>query len=72
MAYILFEDEKLDFDFVFTDQQLADFKGMWNGGISVQEIAKKLRRKPSEIVLLVFDHAERNLIKKRQNGVYGL
>lgn len=72
MAYVLFEDYNLDLDFVFTDEQLQRFKEMWSEGLSVQDIAMKMHRKPSEVVLLVFDHAERGLIQNRENGVYGL
>lgn len=70
MAYVLFEDYNLDLDFVFTDDQLQKFKELWKEGVSVQDIAKKMRRKPSEVVLLVFDHAERGLIKNRENGFF--
>lgn len=72
MGYFLFEDDALELDLVFEDNELTDFKEMWMAGISVENMAKKLRRKPSEVVLLVFDHAERGLIKNRQQGVYGL
>lgn len=70
MAYVLFEADELDLDFVYTDQQLQRFKEMWSEGVSVQDIAKKMHRKPSEVVLLVFDHAERGLIQNRENGVF--
>jgi hypothetical protein len=35
-------------------------------------MAKRMKRKPSEIALLVFDHAERGLIDERETGCYGL
>ncbi|TWT04622.1 hypothetical protein [Planomicrobium sp. CPCC 101079] len=72
MDYHLFEDDNLNLDLVFEENELADFKEMWVAGISVENMAKKMKRRPSEIALLVFDHAERNLITKRQQGIYGL
>ena len=72
MTYHLFECDTLDLNLTFTTEQLDDFADMWENGISVENIAKKLKRKPSEIALLVFDHAERGLIETRETGVYGL
>lgn len=72
MSYYLFEDDTLKLDLVFEDNELQDFKEMWEAGISVENMAKKMKRRPSEIVLLVMDHAERNLISKREQGVFGL
>lgn len=72
MAYVLFEDYSLDLDFVFPDEQLMVFKELWNEGVSVQEISKKMHRHPTEIILLIIDHAERDLIQNRETGVYGL
>lgn len=72
MSYYLFEDDTLKLDLIFEENELQDFKEMWEAGISVENIAKKMKRRPSEIVLLVMDHAERSLIKKREQGVFGL
>lgn len=72
MNYHVFESEDIKLNLLFSEEELRDFKELWKAGISVENMAKKLRRKPSEIVLLVFDHAERGLIKNRQQGVYGL
>lgn len=72
MLYHLFADDTLKLDLVFSENELADFKEMWKAGISVQNMARKMKRRPSEIILLVMDHAERNLIENRKQGVYGL
>lgn len=72
MKYHLFEDDKLKLDLLFSDRELRDFLELWQAGISMTNIAKKLRRKPSEVALLVFDHAERGLIQKREKGIFGL
>lgn len=72
MGYFLFGDDNLKLDLVFEENELVDFKEMWKAGISEENMAKKMKRRPSEIALLVFDHAERKLIKERKTGVYGL
>lgn len=72
MKYYLFEDDKMELDLLFSDMELRDFRELWSAGISMRNIATKLKRRPSEIALLVFDHAERGLIKARGTGIYGL
>lgn len=72
MSYILFEDDRLDLDFVFSEPELRDFREMWKAEISLVNIAKKLKRRPVEIGLLIVDHAERGLIQTRASGVNGL
>lgn len=72
MKYFLFEADELELNLLFSPAELRDFLELWQAGISMANIAKKMRRKPSEIALLVFDHAERGLIKVREQGIYGL
>lgn len=72
MIYHLFDDDKLDLNLTFTTKQLDDFLDMWENGISVENMALKLKRKPVEIGLLIVDYAERGLIEARETGVYGL
>lgn len=72
MQYHLFEDDELNLDLLFSESELRDFRELWQAGISISNMAKKMQRKPSEIALLVFDHAERNLIKRRASGLFGL
>lgn len=72
MKYYLFEDDDLELDLLFSERELRDFLELWSAGISMKNIAKKLKRRPSEIALLVFDHAERGLITVREKGIYGL
>lgn len=71
MKYFLFEADELELNLLFSPAELRDFLELWQAGISMANIAKKMR-KPSEIALLVFDHAERGLIKVREQGIYGL
>ena len=72
MKYFLFEADELELNLLFSPEELRDFLELWQAGISMTNIAKKMRRKPSEIALLVFDHAERGLIQKRETGIFGL
>lgn len=71
MNYFLFEADELELNLVFTEEELEAFKEQWSGNVDLKDIAKNMRRKPSEIALLVFDHAERNLINKRHRGIFG-
>lgn len=72
IKYFLFEADDFNLNLLFSDRELRDFLEMWQAEISVKNIAKKMRRKPSEIILLVFDHAERGLIEDRERGIFGL
>lgn len=72
MNYHVFEDKKFDLKFDFTDEELNDFTELWNGEISVENIATKMKRKPIEIVLLITDRAELGIIKGRPEGLKGL
>ena len=72
MNYFLFESDDIKLNLLFSEEELRDFQELWQAEISMTNIAKKMKRRPSEIALLVFDHAERDLIKKRQQGIYGL
>lgn len=71
MNYYLFEANDFELNLVFVEEELQTFRELWENDISLKKIAKKMRRHPSEIALLVFDHAERGLIENRQQGLHG-
>ena len=71
MNYHLFDHDKFKIDFAFSDQQLNDFRELWNEGISVENIAKKMKRTTLEVALLVIDRAELGIIKGRSSGLNG-
>lgn len=71
MNYFLFEADELNLNLVFTEEELQTFKNQWKKNVGLEKIAESMNRKPSEIALLVFDHAERDLIKKRKRGLFG-
>lgn len=70
--YHVFEAEDFELNLVFTESELIDFREMWKADISLENMAKRMKRQPSELALLVFDHAERGIIQHRQKGIYGL
>lgn len=70
--YFLFESEDLKLDLIFSEEELEIFCDLWNENISLRNIAVEMKRKTSEVALLVFDHAERGLIKKRDASVHRL
>lgn len=72
MKYHLFEAEKFNLKFDFTDQELENFVELWKGDISAENIARKMKRKPLEIGLLIIDRAEMGFIKQRPAGLSGL
>lgn len=72
MSYHLFEDDNIDLNLIFKDSEIDDFLQMWDAEISLENIAKKQKRKVSEIFLLAFDLAERNLLSNRTRGLHGL
>ncbi|HFK1514991.1 TPA: hypothetical protein ACGXMA_000791 [Bacillus cereus] len=53
--YIMLEQ----FDHGWNNKQVNDFREMWKAGISVENIAKVFKRKPQEVILLVYDQAEK-------------
>ncbi|WKA57153.1 hypothetical protein QWY16_11640 [Planococcus shenhongbingii] len=71
MNYYLFEAKDFELNLVFVEEELQTFQELWEDNVSLKHIAKQMRRHPSEIALLVFDHAERGLIKKRNEDYSG-
>ncbi|HDX9652517.1 TPA: hypothetical protein ROY23_002983 [Bacillus wiedmannii] len=66
--YIMLEN----FNHGWSNQQVKDFREMWKAGISVENIAKILKRKPQEVILLVYDQAEGKKVSPRSRGLEGL
>ncbi len=58
-----------DMDFVWSEREVLRFDKLWNDGMGLMEIAKKLRRDPDEIVVLVLDRARQGFIKRRPSGI---
>lgn len=71
-GYHVFDDEHFALNLIFTDEELEVFKQLWMAGISLKNIAKKMKRQPIEITLLLIDRAELGLVKVRETGIQGL
>lgn len=56
---------------VYKEKELQKFVDLWNTGMSVQNIAKEMKRKKLEIALLVIDRAELGKIQGRKTGLDG-
>lgn len=72
MNYYLFEADNFELNLIFSEEELEVFRYLWEQNISVRNIAGEMKRKVSEVALLIFDHAERGLIKKRDEDVHRL
>jgi hypothetical protein len=71
--YICFYDsEKTGVDLGFTNAQVADFVLMWNEGISIENMAKRFKRRPIEVLVLMLDQVEEEKIELRWTGIFGL
>ena len=72
MNYFLFDSDDHDLNLIFSEEELGVFRDLWQQNVSLRNIASDMRRKTSEIALLVFDHAERGLIKQRDRSLHRL
>ncbi|MEH7435486.1 hypothetical protein [Bacillus thuringiensis] len=66
--YIMLEQ----FNHGWSNQQINDFREMWKAGISIENISKVFKRKPQEVILLVYDQAEKRKVSPRSTGLEGL
>ncbi|WP_342045944.1 helix-turn-helix domain containing protein [Bacillus sp. OTU530] len=66
-TYIALED----LNFLWDEDDVLKFREMWEEGLSLPAIAKQLKRKQNEVVVLVLDQAEEGKIKPRRGGLWG-
>lgn len=66
------ESDKKGVDLGFSYEQVSDFVLMWNEGISIENIAKRFKRRPLEVLLLMLDQVEEGKIELRSTGIFGL
>ncbi|MDI2588068.1 hypothetical protein OR571_13320 [Psychrobacillus sp. NEAU-3TGS] len=71
MNYYLFEDEGHKVNVVYKPAELDEIVVYWNKGYDIKEIAKKMNRKPIEVLLLALDRAEIGKIKRRKHSIFG-
>lgn len=58
-------------DLTATAEELKTFRTYWKNGLSIYEIAKKMKRKPEEIIFFVIDQAALDKIEARTGGIWG-
>lgn len=68
--HILFFNSDINLD--FKEQEVEQFKAMWEEGISLENMAKRLKRPQVEIGLLIIDLSYQEEIEPRNVGVFGL
>jgi len=56
-------------DFSWTEQELKDFREMWNDDLPFNIICRRLERRQIEVAVLIMDQADQGIIKKRKIGL---
>lgn len=67
MPYIACEQ----YNFEWTKPDLDRFRTLWKSGCHIEDMAKKLNRRPAEVAMLIIDQADRGKIGKRPGAAYG-
>lgn len=52
----------IDAKFIWSQEEVEDFRSMWECGLSVFEIAEQMNEDPDNIALLVIDQAKKRKI----------
>lgn len=58
-----------EMDFIWTGDQVEDFKRLWRDGIDIASISEILARDPDEVALLIISLARSNTITPREDGL---
>lgn len=66
--YIVLDDVNFDWNM----KQVRSIEEMYRQGISIQDMAKKIKRTKLEVALLVIDRAEKGYIKAKEFGVMAI
>ncbi|MCP1124588.1 helix-turn-helix domain containing protein [Bacillus sp. 3103sda1] len=56
-------------NFLWDERDVVLFRKLWNEGMSLPELAKRLRRHQTEVALLILDQADKYQIKSRPLGL---
>lgn len=59
----------IEFDLLFSDEEVETFRHLWDMGLAVKQIAKKMHRHELEIAALVMDQADLGHIEPRTGGL---
>lgn len=60
-----------DLNFMWSLQEVNDFREMWKEGLCIVDIAEKLGREVDEVGILVIDQKRQRKIHKRLGGALG-
>ncbi|WP_028778770.1 hypothetical protein [Shimazuella kribbensis] len=60
-----------EYNFVWTDRQIREFRKLWKKGFGIDFIGRELDRHAIEIMCLVMDQAEKGYIDQREGGIMG-
>lgn len=60
-----------DMNFVWCESEVREIERMWQGGLSIEDMAKSFDRDVDEVAVLIMDLAKQERIKERKNGVFG-
>lgn len=52
----------IDAKFIWSQEEVEDFRSMWECGLSLFEIAEQMNEDPDDIALLVIDQAKKRKI----------
>ena len=52
----------IDAKFIWSQEEVEDFRAMWECGLSLFEIAEQMNEDPDNIALLAMDQAQKNKI----------
>lgn len=70
--YILFTGEKHDnVQFDFTEHQITTFIALWNAGLPIKKIARKINTSVVSAALIVMDLEIAGKIEPRDGGLFG-
>ena len=53
----------IDAKFIWSQEEVEDFRTMWECGLSLFEIAEQMNEDPDDIALLVIDQAKKRKIR---------
>ncbi|PFW87225.1 sugar ABC transporter substrate-binding protein [Bacillus pseudomycoides] len=56
-------------NFLWDERQVILFREMWNSGVSLAEMVKRLKRKQVEVAVLILDQADNYKIGGRSEGI---
>lgn len=60
-----------DSNFLWSAQEVRDFRYLWREGRPITDIADYFKRTQEEVTVLAMDQALREFIKPRKGGIFG-